>query len=136
MMARVTRSVVAVLSIVAWGTALADDGPFDTPQAPVTTDAAARAPRVRATPTPVPLTVEAYRAAARFQGPRCPHRPSCSAYAAEALHRHGPVLGSFIGAARLLRGGRSSALKPLERAQDGGLLDPLRASTFFLEGPR
>ncbi len=124
------RRLVAIMLVIAWGAPRAEDGPFATPAAPVTNDAADRAPEVRA--PPVALTIRTYRFATRFQGPRCPHRPSCSAYAAEALHRHGAVLGSFLGVARLLRGDRSSALKPLDRAEDGGLLDPLRASTFFL----
>ncbi|HVT68051.1 MAG TPA: membrane protein insertion efficiency factor YidD, partial [Trebonia sp.] len=28
--------------------------------------------------------------------PRCPHTPSCSQYAAEALHRHGAGRGSWL----------------------------------------
>jgi putative membrane protein insertion efficiency factor len=35
--------------------------------------------------------------------PSCRYYPSCSAYAAEALHRHGPFKGSLLAARRLLR---------------------------------
>jgi len=119
--------MVAVLLLGA-SPAGADDWPFETPGGPVTREVAPD----RIEPPAAPLAIRAYRAAARFQGPRCRHRPSCSAYAASALHRFGPVLGSFVGAARLLRGERSSALRPLPRDAAGHFLDPLEASTFFL----
>jgi hypothetical protein len=127
------RLVALLVTLVAVTPARADDGPFDSPGHPVTAEAASlRAP----TPAiPIPLLIQAYRRLASFQGPRCPHRPSCSAYAAEAMHRHGFLLGSFIGVSRLLRGERSSALRLLDRDEDGGLLDPLEAATFFLSGP-
>jgi putative membrane protein insertion efficiency factor len=32
----------------------------------------------------------------------CRYNPSCSAYAIEALKRHGPIKGSWLAAARLL----------------------------------
>ena len=35
--------------------------------------------------------------------PACPHVPSCSQYAAEALDRHGAVRGSWLTVRRLLR---------------------------------
>ena len=122
-----------MVTMAAASPALADDGPFDSPGHPVTAEAA---PARAGTPTTPPsLPIWAYRKLASFQGPRCPHRPSCSAYAAEAMHRHGPLLGSFIGVSRLLRGERSSALRMLDHDADGGLLDPLEAATFFLSGP-
>lgn len=127
-MAAVRAAILLALALAS--TAQAEDGPFETPAAPVTAEAAR--PEPGRIPPRAPLPIRAYRAAARFQGPRCPHRPSCSAYAAEAIHAHGPILGSFAGAARLLRGSRSSAAAPLPRTEDGALWDPLQASTFFL----
>lgn len=35
--------------------------------------------------------------------PPCPQTPSCSQYAAEAIHRHGAARGSWLTARRLLR---------------------------------
>jgi putative membrane protein insertion efficiency factor len=36
-------------------------------------------------------------------GPACRYMPSCSEYAIEALHAHGPVRGSWLAARRLCR---------------------------------
>jgi hypothetical protein len=133
------RLAVAVLTLAVSLPARGEGGPFGSPGHPVTADAAAPAAPRDAAPRdarPAPFPVQAYRRLAGFQGPRCPHRPSCSAYAAEAVHRHGTLLGGLLGVARLLRGTRSSALRPLDRAPDGGLLDPLDDTAFFLDGRR
>lgn len=36
-------------------------------------------------------------------GPNCRFTPSCSAYALEALERHGAIRGSWLAARRILR---------------------------------
>ncbi len=36
-------------------------------------------------------------------GPRCRFYPSCSHYALQALHQHGPLRGSALAAGRILR---------------------------------
>ena len=36
-------------------------------------------------------------------GPSCRYQPTCSAYALEALERHGPIIGLWLTARRLAR---------------------------------
>lgn len=36
-------------------------------------------------------------------GPACRYEPTCSAYALEALERHGPIIGLWLTARRLAR---------------------------------
>jgi len=36
-------------------------------------------------------------------GPRCRYWPSCSEYAAQAIHEHGPSRGLWLAVRRLLR---------------------------------
>jgi putative membrane protein insertion efficiency factor len=48
--------------------------------------------------------VQAYRFALKpWLGNACRFEPSCSAYALQALQRHGALAGSALAAARLLR---------------------------------
>ena len=74
------------------------------------------------------LLVKAYR---RFISPlkprTCRFHPTCSAYALEALERHGALLGSYLAARRLLRchplhpGGLDPVppVFPLKKAKEG-----------------
>jgi uncharacterized protein len=47
--------------------------------------------------------VRFYQAEISALTPACPHSPSCSQYAAEALDRHGAARGTWLTARRLLR---------------------------------
>lgn len=47
--------------------------------------------------------VRAYRALPPILGGRCRFHPSCSAYAEQALRRHGAIKGSILGVWRVLR---------------------------------
>lgn len=50
------------------------------------------------------LFVRVYQCTLRpFIGAHCRFEPSCSHYAIEALRRHGPVRGTALAAARILR---------------------------------
>ncbi len=59
------------------------------------------------TPSPaaraLALPVRAWRLVSRYLPPHCRFHPSCSAYAIEALERHGAVRGSWLTARRLGR---------------------------------
>jgi putative membrane protein insertion efficiency factor len=50
------------------------------------------------------LVIRAYQfALSPFLGSACRFAPSCSEYAIEAVRRHGPLQGSWMGARRIAR---------------------------------
>ena len=50
------------------------------------------------------LPIHVYRLAiSPMLGPKCRFTPTCSAYALEALERHGPVKGLWLAVRRILR---------------------------------
>jgi putative membrane protein insertion efficiency factor len=50
------------------------------------------------------LVIRAYQfALSPFLGSACRFAPSCSEYAIEAMRRHGPLQGSWMGARRIAR---------------------------------
>jgi len=92
--------------------AMAAVPPSDLPPAPARARAARR-PRVPAG-SPFGLAFGFWQAAlTRIDGPRCAHRPTCSAFAHRALARYGLPLGFWIALSRLTRGPRSSAARVL-----------------------
>jgi hypothetical protein len=66
-------------------------------------------------------------------GITCPSRPSCSQYAAEAVRRHGPVLGSFMAADRMIHEVSEADHSALVRTPRGYKIDdPVSANDFWL----
>jgi putative membrane protein insertion efficiency factor len=49
------------------------------------------------------LPIRAWRLVSHYLPPRCRYYPSCSAYALEALEKHGAVRGSWLAAKRVSR---------------------------------
>jgi hypothetical protein len=110
--------------------------PFGSARHPVTREVARAAPVRREAPAGDFLHVAYlfYRTVVTpIDGPRCAHLPSCSAYAREAISRHG-VVGLWLAYDRLLRGTQSSSARQLPVTLQGGrivFVDPLEESTFW-----
>jgi len=66
-------------------------------------------------------------------GDRCPMHPSCSGYAAEAVKKHGPVMGWIMACDRLLRCGRDEVrLSPMIRVNGRNRThDPVERNDFW-----
>lgn len=111
--------------------------PFGSARHPVTREVASPAPARREPSTGDFLGVAYgfYRTVVtQIDGPRCSHQPTCSAYAREAVSRHG-LVGVWLAYDRLLRDIHSSAVRRLPVAMQHGrivFLDPLEESTFWL----
>ncbi len=66
-------------------------------------------------------------------GSRCPMYPSCSQYAAQAIRKHGPVVGWVMTFDRIIRCGRSDTrLAPRIRAGGQNMIyDPVSFNDFW-----
>ncbi len=68
------------------------------------TDHTGRDPRPPRVSRVVVAPIRAYqRVVSPLIGPRCRFHPSCSEYAAQAVLKHGPIRGIYLGVRRLLR---------------------------------
>jgi hypothetical protein len=67
-------------------------------------------------------------------GARCPMYPTCSAYARQALHKHGTLLGLFLTADRLIHEGDPiEHQEPLLKWGIRRYYDPLSYNDFWLK---
>jgi len=89
-------SMLLMLGILAVSAASAADwGPWETPAPPPD--------RQQSDFSPLTLGVRFFqRYISPVDGPRCPMYPTCSAYALQALERHGALTGSLLTVDRLL----------------------------------
>ena len=73
----------------------------------------------------------------KADGQRCPMYPSCSHYAAQAVKRHGIILGWLLTGDRLLRCGRDETRRVPKVMINGSqrAYDPLAANTFWWSNP-
>jgi len=73
-----------------------------------------------------------------IDGNRCPMYPSCSRYGAQAIRKHGFVLGWIMACDRLLRCGRDEVrLSPHVRVNERELtFDPVSANDFWWFSPK
>lgn len=68
-----------------------------------------------------------------IDGARCPMYPTCSAYSRQALHKHGPLLGMFMTADRLMHEGDPiEQQEPILKWGHRRFFDPLKYNDFWL----
>ncbi len=70
------------------------------------------------------LPVHAYRLLlSPWLGTNCRYQPTCSAYALEALERHGAIRGAWLAMRRIVRchPGGGSGYDPVPPGEDGGI---------------
>jgi putative membrane protein insertion efficiency factor len=66
-------------------------------------------------------------------GARCPMYPTCSAYSLQALHKHGPLLGTFLTVDRLFHEGDPlEQQRPINKWGYVRFHDPLENNDFWL----
>lgn len=69
-------------------------------------------------------------------GPRCPMYPTCSAYARQALAKHGPWLGTMLTVDRLIHENEPQEWQHVIRVGDHDRYhDPLSNNDFWLDAP-
>jgi putative membrane protein insertion efficiency factor len=71
-------------------------------------------------------------------GSQCRYTPTCSAYALQALERHGALAGSYLGARRLLRchPGCAGGCDPVPESAPGWLVRPRNNPSSVSETPQ
>lgn len=94
----------------------------------------AKQQRIAASSGPLTLAVRFFQKfISPVDGPRCPMYPTCSAYSLQALHKHGPFLGTLLTVDRLYREGDPHEHgQPLNKWGRIRFYDPLKQNTFWL----
>jgi putative membrane protein insertion efficiency factor len=126
------RSVALLLAALLWGTPAA--GAAWGPWAPPAHHAAAATPRPnRADRDMLAWGVRFFqRYISPVDGPRCPMYPTCSAYALQALHRHGPLIGSMMTVDRLFHENDDAEhLRPILKYGHKRYFDPVSNNDFW-----
>ncbi|WP_303720812.1 membrane protein insertion efficiency factor YidD [Malonomonas rubra] len=117
-----------LMLLLASGEMLADDwGPWEMP-------AQSKKPQV-ANQGPLQLAVKFFQShLSPVDGPRCPMYPTCSAYALQALRKHGPLFGTFQTVDRLYREGdvEHEHTQPINKWGYVRFHDPLQNNDFWL----
>jgi len=107
----------------------ADDwGPWEAPQKPAT--------QRQENTAPLQFAVRMFqRYISPVDGPRCPMYPTCSSYALKALHKHGPLIGTFQTVDRLYREGDAEHEhgQPVEKWGYIRFFDPLEENDLWLK---
>ena len=117
--------LLALLLRVSGPANAADWGPWTPPPAP----AAAAPPALQ----PLRSGVRFFqRFISPVDGPRCPMYPTCSAYALQALGKHGPLIGAFATVDRLLHeSGPAFRQHPVKKGDRIRFLDRLQENDFW-----
>lgn len=139
-----TRSPLALVPLVLLPALAAAEPPWSTAaDAPVVrtegdgASGAVRPPRI-ASSSPVRLVVDALllawsRGLTRVDGPTCQLRPTCGAFAKQAVRRNGWLLGSLMAADRIIRSHLDEErYPPVRRGGRIRLSDPVDANDFWL----
>lgn len=126
------KSILVALVLCLPGHTLADWGPWQPPPAPT-----------QAQDSPSEGDLSVLRFGVRFfqkyispaDGARCPMYPTCSAYALEAIDRHGAAIGTMMTVDRLFHETDPREHRhPLTRFNRIRYLDPLENNDFWFAG--
>lgn len=136
--ARASRFLGALLVLLSLSPALAEEPWSVSPEAPVVAPPPPRAGAVSWMARPFDWALVLFQVlVSPGDGPRCGMFPTCSAYARGAVRKHGPLLGTFMAADRLMRDNGDARGYPLiERYGRLRLFDPVEANDFWWSGPR
>lgn len=124
-----SRVLIVIAALLSFTTPVCADnwGPWEVPTA--------QTQQHKPDKSPLQLTVKLFQKhISPVDGPRCPMYPTCSAYALQALHKHGPLLGTFQTVDRLFREGDSDHEhgQPIAKWGHVRFYDPLEQNDFWL----